>query len=107
MRKMILTACLAAVGTVNAQINKGTILFGGDLNVNQFNQQTKDTTVKFKNRSNGFVMSLGGGYFIAKNLTAGVNIGYIYGSGSNSYTGSYQNTEKSKDYSIAPYLRYY
>lgn len=72
---LVLTFMLFAFSNiVSAQIEKGTIGLGGDLN---YNSTTSDFGGGSETTSTRMGIDLGLGYFVAKNLSIGAGIGYF------------------------------
>lgn len=70
-KSLLIFIAVLTVGTASAQINKGSILVGGSSNLN-FSSVKPDGSSSYSL----FNIDLKGGYFVADNFTAGLNLGY-------------------------------
>ncbi len=96
MKKLIVMAAVALFGTqvAKAQISKGDILLGGNVNVNTHSQKTKDADDKLTTTSFGVSPKVG--YALNNNWVVGVFAGTNFGFAKDA------NNNKTKSLSIAP-----
>lgn len=85
MRKMLTTTLLLVAATVaNGQIEKGSWLMGASTNLGYISY----TPTGGGSSQNFFNIGTKSGYFIANNMTIGVNLDYLNASGSSGSTNS-------------------
>jgi hypothetical protein len=89
---------------VQGQINKGVTSSGGGINFYSRNIDRADGNAKQTNFS--FAPNIS--YFLAKNLSLGIEVGYSYENSSNSSISPGPYIEStSKSFSVGPFIRYY
>ncbi|WP_405606961.1 outer membrane beta-barrel protein [Polaribacter sp. Asnod1-A03] len=98
MKKLILITAILFYGITNAQ-EKGTWVFGGELNFSNGENDYQDSTSDFK----AFRVTAKTGYVFTKtNLELGLGLGY-----STSKNESYDYENKYNSYTISPYIKKY
>lgn len=102
MKKLLVIISILFYGVTSAQ-EKGTWVFGGELNFSNGESDYIDSTSDY----NAFGITAKTGYvFIKNNLELGLGLGYSRSKNENS--NSYSNTEnKYNSYTISPYIKKY
>lgn len=75
MKKLFLSSLILSAPFINAQINKGTVLLGGDVGYYQSKNEragTVDPSQNQKTESKSIGLSLDAGYFVAPNFAIGI-----------------------------------
>ena len=100
MKKLLLITAILFYGVTSAQ-EKGTWVFGGELNFSNGESEYQDSTSDY----NAFGITAKTGYvFIKNNLELGLGLGYST-SKNESYDYNYEN--KYNSYTISPYIKKY
>jgi hypothetical protein len=104
MKKLLLITAILFYGITNAQ-EKGTWVFGGDLNFRTANYESFNPGGTSINKSNGFAIAVRTGYVFTKNnLEFGLGLSY----NTSKINHSYDNSEfKNNTSTISPYVRKY
>jgi hypothetical protein len=104
MKKLLLITAILFYGITNAQ-EKGTWVFGGDLNFRTANNESFNPGGTSIYKANGFAIAVRTGYVFTKNnLEFGLGLTY----NTSKINDSYNNSEfKNNTYTISPYVRKY
>jgi hypothetical protein len=104
MKKLLLITAILFYGITNAQ-EKGTWVFGGDLNFRTANYESFNPGGTSISESNGFAIAVRTGYVFTKNnLEFGLGLSY----NTSKINHSYNNSEfKNNTSTISPYVRKY
>jgi hypothetical protein len=104
MKKLLLITAILFYGITNAQ-EKGTWVFGGDLNFRTANNESFNPGGTSIYKANGFAIAVRTGYVFTKNnLEFGLGLTY----NTSKINDSYNNSEfKNNTYTISPYVKKY
>ncbi|ARV15020.1 outer membrane beta-barrel protein [Polaribacter sp. SA4-12] len=104
MKKLLVIIAILFYGVTSAQ-EKGTWVFGGELNFSNGENDYIDSTSDY----NAFGITAKTGYvFIKNNLELGLGLGYSRSKNENSYSSSSSHYEnKYNSYTISPYVKKY
>jgi hypothetical protein len=104
MKKLLLITAILFYGITNAQ-EKGTWVFGGDLNFRTANYESFNPGGTSINKANGFAIAVRTGYVFTKNnLEFGLGLSY----NTSRINDSYNDSEfKNNTSTISPYVRKY
>ena len=106
MKKLLVIIAILLYGITSAQ-EKGTWVFGGELNFSNGESDSQDSTSDF----NAFGVTAKTGYVFTKNnLELGLGLGYSRSKNENSYSYPYSNSNtenKYNSYTISPYIKKY
>lgn len=112
MKKVLLGLLVALAVSLNAQIESGKILIGGEFGFNSNSQSSVAPVAVDINKSMNLTILPQIGYALSENLAFGLGIGYDYGK--NTSIDAIAGTAKTFDYVnkegmfvIAPFARYY
>jgi hypothetical protein len=104
MKKLLLITAILFYGITNAQ-EKGTWVFGGDLNFRTANYESFNPGGTSINKANGFAIAVRTGYVFTKNnLEFGLGLSYNTSKNNDSYNDSEFRNNTS---TISPYVRKY
>jgi hypothetical protein len=104
MKKLLLITAILFYGITNAQ-EKGTWVFGGDLNFRTANNESFNPGGTSINKANGFAIAVRTGYVFTKNnLEFGLGLRYNTSKSNDSYNDS---EFKNNTHTISPYIRKY
>jgi hypothetical protein len=107
MKKLLLITAILFYGITSAQ-EKGTWVFGGDLNFYTANNESfnpRGTSINNINKANGFAIAVRTGYvFTENNLEFGLGLRYNTSKSNDSYNDS---EFKNNTHTISPYIRKY
>jgi hypothetical protein len=104
MKKLLLITAILFYGITNAQ-EKGTWVFGGDLNFRTANYESFNPGGTSINKANGFAIAVRTGYVFTKNnLEFGLGLRYNTSKSNDSYNDS---EFKNNTSTISPYVRKY
>ncbi len=117
MKKLVLGLFVIAAMSVNAQIEQGSLFFGGSLGFGTTSGSTDNissgTTTSIDNASTfRFQLIPQAGYMVTENIGVGLGIGYSLNktttpNGITGGTDPYDQISKSGAFVIAPFARYY